>query len=87
MRLIPNVNTKNCSKCPVCIEAKFVKKLFKSVTTRKIELLEIVHSDLADFKNTMSKGGTKGYVTFVDDTLGIPKFTFSSLKMRLRKCS
>ena len=38
MRLIPNVNTENCSKCPVCVEAKFVKKPFKSITTRKIEL-------------------------------------------------
>ena len=59
MRLIPNVNTENCSKCPVCVEAKFAKKPFKNVTTRKTELLELVHSDLADFKNTMSKGGKK----------------------------
>ena len=35
MRLIPNVNTENCSKCPVCVEAKFAKKPFKNVTTRK----------------------------------------------------
>ena len=35
MRLIPNVNTENCSKCLVCVEAKFSKKPFKSVTTRK----------------------------------------------------
>ena len=26
MRLIPNINTGNCSKCDVCIEAKFAKK-------------------------------------------------------------
>jgi len=26
-----------------------------------------VHSDLADFKNTMSKGGKKWYITFVVD--------------------
>jgi len=30
-------------------------------------LLELVHSDLANFKNTMSKGGKKWYITFVDD--------------------
>ena len=67
MRLIPNVNTNNCSKCDVCVEAKFAKKPFKSVTARKTELLELVHLDLADFKNTISKGGKKWYITFVDD--------------------
>jgi len=67
MRLIPNTNTQNCSKCDICVEAKFAKKPFKSITTRKTELLELVHSDLADFKNTVSKGGKKWYVTFVHD--------------------
>jgi len=55
MRLIPNVNTKNCSECPVCVEAKFAKTPFKLITTRKTELLELVHSDLADFKNILSR--------------------------------
>jgi len=59
MRLVPNVNTKNCFKCLVCVEAKFAKKSFKLVTFRKTELLKLVHSNLADFKNTMSKGGKK----------------------------
>ena len=67
MCLIPNMNTKNCSKCPVCVEEKFTKKPFKSTTTRKTDLLELVHSDLADVKNTMGKGGKKWYITFVDD--------------------
>jgi len=61
------VNTENYSKCPECVEAKFATKPFKSVTTRKTYLLELVHSDLADFKNTMSKGEKKLYITFVDD--------------------
>ena len=55
MRLIPNIITEKCLKCDVCVEAKFAKKPFKSITTRKIELLELVYSDLADFKNTVSK--------------------------------
>ena len=45
MRLIPNVNTKNCFKCPVCVEAKYAKKNpFKSVTVRKTELLKLVQT-------------------------------------------
>jgi len=67
MQLVSNINTGNCSKCDVCVEAKFAKKPFKSITTRKTKLLELVHSDLADFKNTMSKGGKKWYIIFVDD--------------------
>ena len=59
MRLIPNVNTENCSKCDVCVKAKFANKPFKSITTRKTELLELVYLDLVDFKNTMSNGGKK----------------------------
>lgn len=30
-------------------------------------MLELIHSDLADFKSTPSKGGKLYYVTFVDD--------------------
>jgi len=67
MRLISNINTGNYSKCDVCVEAKFAEKPFNSITTRKTELLELVHSDLADFKNAMCKGGKKQYITFVDD--------------------
>ncbi|KAL4385517.1 hypothetical protein GQ457_15G014800 [Hibiscus cannabinus] len=33
----------------------------------KTELLELVHTDLADFRNTKSKGGKLYYITFVDD--------------------
>ena len=46
MRLILNVNTEKCSKCPVYVEAKFTKKSFRLVTTRKADLLELVHLDL-----------------------------------------
>jgi len=67
VRLIPNINTGNCSNGDVCVEAKFAKKPFKSITTRKTELLELVHLDLAEFKNAMSKGGRKWYIAFVDD--------------------
>ncbi|KAL0354512.1 UNVERIFIED_CONTAM: Retrovirus-related Pol polyprotein from transposon TNT 1-94 [Sesamum radiatum] len=48
-------------------ESKFVRKPFKPVTQRCTELLELIHSDLADFKNTLSKGGKRYYISFVDD--------------------
>jgi len=67
MRLVPNNITEKCLECDICVEAKFAKKPFKSITTRKTQLLELVHSNLADFKNTVSKGGKKWCITFVDD--------------------
>lgn len=67
MDLIPNVDLNNLSKCQICVEAKFARKPFKSVENRQTELLELIHSDLADFKNTSSRGGKLYYITFVDD--------------------
>ena len=43
------------------------KKTFKLVISRQTKLLELVHSDLEDFKNTASKGGKRYYITFVDN--------------------
>ena len=34
---------------------------------RTTDLLELIHSDLADFKNVESKGGKQYYIAFVDD--------------------
>jgi len=67
MNLINVLDINQFSKCPICIEAKYAKKPFKHVTNRSTELLELVHSDLADFKNSVSRGGKRYYVTFIDD--------------------
>ena len=50
----------NASRCPICVEVKHTKKPFKQVVSRSTKLLELIHSDLADFKNcTTGKGGKK----------------------------
>ncbi|CAN1185666.1 Retrovirus-related Pol polyprotein from transposon TNT 1-94, partial [Linum perenne] len=68
MDLLPKLELqKSIPKCPVCVEAKFAKKPFHAVTKRVTDLLELIHSDLADFKEVESKGGKRYYVTFVDD--------------------
>ena len=67
MELISMIKTDDFSKCHVCVEAKHAKKPLKYVISRKSELLELIHLDLADFRNTVSKGGKKYYITFVDD--------------------
>ncbi|XP_075077010.1 uncharacterized protein LOC142163773 [Nicotiana tabacum] len=73
IELISAVNVDNFFKCPVCVEAKHTKKPFKNVISRKTDLLELVHSDLANFKNIVSKGRKKYYITFVGDFSGYAK--------------
>lgn len=65
--LINALDLHNLSKCEICVEAKYPKKPFKCVEHRKTELLELIHSDLANFHNTISRGGKKYYMSFVDD--------------------
>ncbi|CAM8986525.1 unnamed protein product [Rhodiola kirilowii] len=67
VNLIPDNLEKDVSKCEICIEAKHARKSFSSPVYRTSELLELIHSDLADFKNTASRGGKHYYITFVDD--------------------
>ena len=66
MYLIKTVDNNNHAKCSVCMEAKFVKKPFNPVLTRNTKLLELIHLDLTDFKNTINKSGKKYHITFVD---------------------
>lgn len=66
MGLIPTVNEKHVDKCEVCAETKITKTPCKPVT-RESELLLLVHSDLGDLKMTMTRGGKRFYVIFVDD--------------------
>ena len=66
LNLIPKLSNMDFSKCEACVEAKLHKKRFKSIE-RQTELLELIHSDLGDFKNHKSRVGKKYYITFVDD--------------------
>ena len=64
--LINNIDYSGLSKCQICATSKLTKKICSSMT-RETKLLELIHSDLGDLKQTMTKGGKKFYVTFIDD--------------------
>ena len=64
--LINNIDYSCLSKCQICATSKLTKKTCGSVS-RETKLLEPIHSNLGDLKQTMTKGGTKFYVTFIDD--------------------
>ncbi|GJT38856.1 zinc finger, CCHC-type containing protein [Tanacetum coccineum] len=52
--------------CKTCMLTKITKKPFQNVK-RKIEVLELIHSDLCDLHATPSLGNKKYFVTFIDD--------------------
>ena len=53
----------------LCVhKSKFAKKkLFKYVTSRHKELLELAHLDLVNLKNTANKGEKRYYIIFIDN--------------------
>ena len=64
--LINNIDYSGLSKFQICATSKLTKKTCSSVTG-ETKLLELIHSDLGDLKQTMTRGGKKFYVTFIDD--------------------
>ena len=45
----------------------FVDSKVPTIVTRETKLLELIHSNLGDLKQTMTRGGKKFYVNFIDD--------------------
>ena len=64
--LINNIDYSNLSKFQICVTSKQTKKT-RGSATRETKLLELIHYDLEDLKQNMTRGGKKLYVTFVDD--------------------
>jgi len=61
-----NMHDKQSMKCDVCVESKITKKVCHSIE-RQTELLSLIHTDLVDLKQTMTRGGKNYFVTFIDD--------------------
>ena len=54
-------------KCKTCIESKFTMQSFKSFLERSNKLLGLIHSDICDFKSTLTEGGKNYFITFNDE--------------------
>ena len=63
--LIPRLS-KDFEICETCSQAKITKRPHK-IVVRNIELLELVHSDLYEFKRILTRGGNRYIITFIDD--------------------
>ena len=64
--LINNIDYSGLSKCQICATSKLTRNTCGSMT-RETKLLELIHFDLGDLKQTMTREGKKFYVTFIDD--------------------
>ena len=64
--LLSKFNLSN-EKCDVCVESKSTKKTYKPVQNRETKICSLIHSDLGDLKKTMTRGGKRYYITFIDD--------------------
>ena len=64
--LINNIDYLGLSKYQICATSMLTRNTCGSVT-RETKLLELIHSDLGDLKQTMTRGRNKFYVTFIDD--------------------
>lgn len=53
--------------CIVCAEGKPTRKEFSSSSSQTTEVLELVHSDLMGPMETMSNGGSRYVLLFIDD--------------------
>ena len=65
LSLIPKLSLENLGKCEVCVESKITKKSCKPIE-RESKLVSLIHSDLGDLKNNMTRGGKRFYITFID---------------------
>ena len=55
--------------------------------SKETKLLELIHFDLGDLKQTMTRGGKKFYVTFIDDYSRFTRVYLLRNKMKHLICS
>jgi len=60
------MHDKQNSKCDICVESKITKKTCHFVECQT-KLLSLIHTDLIDLKQIMSRGDKNYFVTFTDD--------------------
>ena len=65
--LIPMAKEKSSNPCDYCLFGKQHRVSFQKNSTRKLEKLELVYSDVCEPMEVVSLGGNRYFVTFIDD--------------------
>ena len=66
LKLISNSSHDPSANCQICVQGKHTRKPFKSIT-RDSQPLELIHSDVCDSNRVLTRGGSRYFVTFIDD--------------------
>ncbi|KAL4025369.1 hypothetical protein IC575_013758 [Cucumis melo] len=66
LNLIPKLSLHDFEKCACCSRTKITKTSHKFVT-RVTEPLELIHFDLCEFDDTLTRNSKRYVVTFIDD--------------------
>ena len=67
LNLIPKASIDLKQKCETCIQAKQPRKSFTTCIERETNLFELVHSDVCDSNDVLTRGGKRYFITFIDD--------------------
>ena len=67
LSLIPKFPTIKGSRCQVCVQAKQPRKSHTTAEARNLAPLELVHSDLCEMNDVLTKGGKRYFMTLIDD--------------------
>src|SRR3954463_6264648 len=68
LNLIPKISAVKGSKCQVCVQAKQPRKSHKTAEARDLAPLELIHSDLCEMNDVLTKGGNRYFMTLIDDS-------------------
>ena len=65
---IPSFHIDSKHKCETCVEAKLTRSYFQTIE-RNSEPLDLIHSDVSDFKFLQTRGDNKCFINFVIDRM------------------
>jgi hypothetical protein len=65
--LISKIPVVRRSKCHACVQAKQPRKPFKSVEDKSLVPLDLIHSDLCEMNEILTRAAKKYFITFIDD--------------------
>jgi transposase InsO family protein len=51
----------------MCVEAKQPRKPHKTAVVRELAPLDLIHSDICEMNEILTKGGKRYFITFIDD--------------------
>ena len=61
-----NCNIDEFNKCEICIKSKMIRQYFHNIG-RNTNLLDLVHSEIYELNDMLTRGGNRDFITFIND--------------------